>query len=394
MGAIRKPLGQENKVLPVHVRICAGARLINGAYFFVPYTALFAISIGLSVGQLFYIEALYAVILVLADIPLGHISDRIGAKRSVVIATFTQGAALIIIGIFRDPLVFVAMQPIIALAHALCLGSDSALQRELVTAVYTAKKYEKWEEYYQTGMLIVTALAFFFSALIAIKSLAFTFIATGIAMAIASILFSTLPVINTAYINTVKPRQESLFSRLANIWNRVLHSPSLGRDLGAMILAGTAFSVFGYIMPLYFVNNGVEENKVGILAALVALISAPLLSLFFRWNTPARLMLTISSVVCLLLYPSLLWLTIITAILLDAMGAGVLPRFRSRIIRDMKDIGESTALSIVSTARNLGFAIVAPFLGILTEMTSLDVLAAACAILFSIAVLASSGKFS
>jgi predicted MFS family arabinose efflux permease len=53
------------------------------------------------------------------------------------------------------------------------------------------------------------------------------------------------------------------------------------------------------------------------------------------------------------------------------------------VLRDLADRGDATAMSVVTTASSLGFAVLAPVLGILVARLEPDGLALVCALLFS-----------
>ncbi|HSZ31294.1 MAG TPA: hypothetical protein VK784_16245 [Pseudonocardiaceae bacterium] len=60
------------------------ARLLLGSYFFVPYIALYAMSLRIPLGTILVIEALFALLTVLFDLPAGHLADRMGARQVLV----------------------------------------------------------------------------------------------------------------------------------------------------------------------------------------------------------------------------------------------------------------------------------------------------------------------
>jgi hypothetical protein len=64
------------------------------------------------------------------------------------------------------------------------------------------------------------------------------------------------------------------------------------------------------------------------------------------------------------------------------------------VLDDLRAHGEASAMSIVTTSRNLGFAVLAPFVGVLTTATGPAGLAVLCAVLFAAAGAAMSTRLS
>jgi predicted MFS family arabinose efflux permease len=58
------------------------------------------------------------------------------------------------------------------------------------------------------------------------------------------------------------------------------------------------------------------------------------------------------------------------------------PRYQARIMGRLRHLGEATAMSTVTTGRNIGFVIVAPLLGQLAARLGLAGMGLACAALF------------
>jgi hypothetical protein len=63
-------------------------------------------------------------------------------------------------------------------------------------------------------------------------------------------------------------------------------------------------------------------------------------------------------------------------------------------MEDLRDHGEATAMSIVTTSRNIGFAVLAPFIGVFTEWAGPRGLSVLCACLFLAAGLIMSARMS
>jgi len=61
--------------------------LLNGLVFFSPVSLLVRTTAGISLSQFFILQAIMATMVLLTEIPLGKLTDRIGYKSTLVLCT-------------------------------------------------------------------------------------------------------------------------------------------------------------------------------------------------------------------------------------------------------------------------------------------------------------------
>ncbi|RAV33519.1 MFS transporter [Corynebacterium heidelbergense] len=369
------------------------ARVLNEAYFFVPYTAVYALAIGLSVSELIFAEAVFAAVLVVADIPLGHLADKVGEKFCVVTGTIVHGTALMLIGLVHSPELFVMLQPVIAFGLSFCMGADSSLQRKLAMRRSGRNRFELWEQRFQTSRLVVTALCFALASVLAKFSPSLTFIATALSMYVAAGVFWVLPTPPSSATAPPCAADQHRSQELSTLTGRVQvltrglrRGPGLGRDVAAMVLVGTTFSLLLYLIPLFYETSGVPTQWIGGVAAVVLLASSFCTALLFRGNAGLTLPLLATGICCFLLPMDVLAIALAGGLLANVSQAVAMPKFRTRIVDELSSLGKSTALSLVTTARNVGFALLAPLLGVLTAVLGVAGLAAVSGALIVVGV--------
>lgn len=355
------------------------ARLLLASYFFVPYIVIYASSIGIGIGTLLAIEAVFALLVVLFDLPAAHLADRLGARQVLILGALLEAAASLLLGGLPHAVVFWAVQPVFAAAQAMTMGADAGLAAGLLRIRGRADEFEAAERLYQSLRLVTTAAVLGGASALSLIALRVPFLVTGVVQLGAAAVLFAVPDVRSA--SDTGPERMSMRTRLRGLASAVRRTSGLPADLAALILTGTAFSVLLYLMPVYFVHAAVSDHAVGVISAVVALAAA-LLSHFLsrRW----RLTLTVALAVAAsaLLGVRYILIVVAAAVIIQCAQADVVPRYQARIMARLRNLGEATAMSTVTTGRNVGFVIVAPLLGQLAARLGLAGLGLACAALF------------
>lgn len=363
------------------------ARLLLGAYFFVPYLVLYASTVDISLSLLLGIEALFSLLIVLFDLPAGHLADRIGPRQALVLGALLQGGAAALLGLVPNPVVFWAAQPLFAAATALTMGADAALAAGVLRAEGREHDFETAERRFQSLQLAATAVVLTSASALSLAGMRWTFIATAVGqLAAVAILLRVRDVRSPSDVDRI-----TLATRLRGLTRGVRETRGLSVDLLAMILVGTAFAVLLYLTPVYYVRAGLDEHVVGIAAAGVALGAAGVALVL-----PKKLRWTVALAVLAAAALGAVWIAAVlaAAVVVQAAQARLMPSFRARVLADLREHGEASAMSIVTTSRNLGFAVLAPFVGVLTAWSGPVGLALLCAALFAVAGVAMSARLS
>jgi MFS family permease len=356
------------------------SRLLLRSYFFLPYLVLYARHVGVSLGTLLLIEALFALLTVVADLPLGQVADRIGPRQAVAIGVGCEGAAALLMGLWPNVLVFWAVQPAFAVACALTQGSDAGLASALLRRAGRESEFAAGERLFQASALAWNAAVFVTASALSLVSLRMTFIACGVVQCAAVLLVLTVPDART-------PGLESggailLREQLGVLVRSVRTTPGLVRALASMVLTGTAFAILLYLTPVYVVGAGVDPGLVGVAAAGAALLGA----LVLRFAPPGLgqrtvLVAAVGATVALAFHS--MAAVLIAILVVQCTQARLLPAYRALVLRDLAHVGDATAMSVVTTASSVGFAVLAPFLGLLLTWIDPQGLALVCALLFT-----------
>jgi predicted MFS family arabinose efflux permease len=112
---------------------------------FVPVVVLFWEERGLDLLHVFLLQAIYALGVVVLEVPTGMISDRVGRRASLLFASAIYAGAMLFYAAGAGFLWFLAAELLLALAGALYSGADAALLYDSLAAVGRQAEYPKWE---------------------------------------------------------------------------------------------------------------------------------------------------------------------------------------------------------------------------------------------------------
>jgi len=107
--------------------------------FIIPVIVLFWQQNGLSLTEIMILQALFAIAIVLFEVPTGVVADRVGRKQSMVIGAFIMFIASVIYGLGFNFWQFLVAESTWALGTSFISGANSAF-------VYDSLKQEKKEK--------------------------------------------------------------------------------------------------------------------------------------------------------------------------------------------------------------------------------------------------------
>jgi MFS family permease len=376
------------------------ARLLMRSYFFLPYLVLYAEQIHVPLGTLLVIEAVFAALIVLGDLPAGLLADRIGPRQALAAGIALEGGAALLLAVWPHVLVFWLVQPLFAAATVLSQGSDAGLAGALLRRAGRDAEFEDGERRFQAGALAWNTVVFVAASGLSVISLRATFLGTAVALLSTVGLVLTVPDVRADAVEddraageaaaggevSADPGEEraGVRGQLAELGRAVRETPGLPWDLGVMVLTGTAFAILLYLMPVYIVHAGVPERLTGVVSAGVALLAAGAVTWAPRRLGAPAAVVTAALAAAALAAPSL-GLVVAGVVLVQCAQGLLLPAYRAVVLRDLRHRGDAAAMSVVTTASNAGFAVLAPFLGALVAWLAPAGLALVCAGLFGAA---------
>jgi len=100
--------------------------LFSNLIFYAPVALLVRTNRGISLSQFFVLQAILSVTCMVCEFPLGVLTDKIGLKKSIVLAQFTMLTARIILLVSNNFMLFSVEALLEGIAFALNSGTISA----------------------------------------------------------------------------------------------------------------------------------------------------------------------------------------------------------------------------------------------------------------------------
>ena len=108
-----------------------------------PVLVLFYQENGLSLQDVFIVQAFFSICLILFEVPSGYFADRLGRRRSMIIGTSCAALGFALYAFAYSLPEFLAAQFFIALGNSFISGSDSALLYDTLMQLEQEEQYQK-----------------------------------------------------------------------------------------------------------------------------------------------------------------------------------------------------------------------------------------------------------
>lgn len=338
---------------------------LYGMLFALPIIVLFYEENGLSLGDIFLLEGLYALTATILEIPSGYLSDRWGRKRTLVIGAFTGFLSIVTYSLSTGFFGFLLAEILIAVMTSFYSGTIEALTYDTLLEMRETDRFRRITGHQSATRFLCEAAASIIGGLLALHFLRLPVIAVLFPYGIACLVALTLE----------EPSRHKLQEQkhLSTLWRITKNSLGRNRALRGIMLIHSllsmlAMSVFWFTQP-YQSIIGLPLWLFGAAhAAVVATgaLAASSIHRFEKWMDDRFLLIGIAFIVIL----SMIALGSITALwgLLFLFGTraawGLLSPLTADLVNRMttSDI-RATVLSIRSFGFRLLFALLAPLIG-------------------------------
>jgi MFS family permease len=128
--------------------------------FFIPIFTPFLLANNISYSQIFFLHFLFGLTVLILEIPFGYLTDRVGRKVGLIIASFLFSSGFFLYGIGSLYWQFVIAEILFGIGYAFYSGTYNAIVYDSLLHLKREKEYKKWEGYMlgaQRGAEIVAA---------------------------------------------------------------------------------------------------------------------------------------------------------------------------------------------------------------------------------------------
>ena len=348
--------------------------VVRGSLFHVAVIVLFLAENGLSLKEIFILEALWSVLQVSLEIPSGYLSDRWGRKPTLLLGTICKCVGMLIYCVSFSFWGFLFAMIFLAAGSSFFSGTDYAMTFDTLLELKEERRYRKIAGKYEFFRFCVEAVSSIAGGIIAFYSLRATLLATLILFAIGPIVAITL----------TEPKRHKMQEtrHLKAMWDiflgSVVRNPAIrGVVILSSLLVTMAFACYWFTQP-YQEMVGLPITLFGVTHAIIVLshaFAARYVHTLEKWIDDRLLLILIATtmIVSFLVLGSVASIWAIGFFFIVRMMWGLTSPLTSDIINRMtsSDV-RATVLSFRALGFRLLFAAVSPFLGAAADVYSLN----------------------
>jgi MFS family permease len=339
-----------------------------------PIIVLFYKSNGLTMQDIFTLQAIYSVTLMFLEIPTGYFADATSRKTSMVIGSIFGFAGFLIYSTSTGFWQFMVAEVILGVGMSLVSGADSAMLYDSLSSAGATNKYTRYEGRISSFGNFAEAAAGIIGGLIAAISLRTPyFFQTGIAfLAIPAAFLLREPPIHG---NIVKPGLRDI----ASIIMKVMHGDRrLFWNTMFSAVTGVSTLTMAWFAQPFFIQSGLKVTLFGV--AWAALNLSVGLVAFYAWRIESGL----GPRRTVMLFTAIL-LTGYVGLSFAGMAAGFVlllgfymarglatPTLRYYINKITSSDTRATVLSVRNFIIRALFALLAPLYGLITDRYGLS----------------------
>jgi len=339
-----------------------------------PIIVLFYKSNGMTMQDIFTLQAIYSVTLMFLEIPTGYFADHAGRRTSMLVGSVFGFAGYLIYSTSTTFWNFAFAETTLGIGMSLISGADSAMLYDSLASAGSSGKYTRLEGRITSIGNFAEAFAGIIGGLLAAISLRTPyFFQAGIAfLAIPAALILREP---TVHGNIRKPGFRDISSIVVNV---LYHDRKLFWNTIFSAVTGVSTLTMAWFAQPFLIKAGLRVNLFGLVWALLNLTVG--ITAMFAWRIESKLgprrTVILFTVFLLLGYFELAMAGTITGfifLLFFYMARGLAtPTLRNYINVIAKSETRATVLSVRNFIIRALFALLAPLYGLITDRYGLS----------------------
>ena len=341
----------------------------GGAYFALPIFVVFYQAHDLSLSQIFLIQAIFSIGLIVLEIPSGYVSDRFGRKPTVIISTLFWFLGYLVYALSGTFGGFVCAELLIAVGVSFLSGTEEALTYDTLLELKQEGRYRRIVGQQSFFRFAGESLSSILGGFMALVSLRMPFIAT-------------LPLLGAGILIALaleEPKRHRIqeTQHLKKMWDICAHTlfrhaPLRGITIIHALASSMTLLLFWLSQPFQLVV-GVPLALFGVIHGAIVLsgaLASKATHVLQRWMDD-RLFLLGITVAVVGSYLGLGYVTTVGGLSFFFIGRiawGFLTPLTSDLLNRMtsSDV-RATTLSIRAFLSRIIFALTAPFIGTLVD---------------------------
>lgn len=347
---------------------------LQGAIFLIPIVIPFYQSNGLSLTQIYLLESIFSMEVLLLEVPTGYIADRWGRRRTLITATVFWCAGWLWYGAGFSFTHFLLGELFMGIGTSLSSGTTEAITYDSLLEINETERYRRVASQQSFAMFITEACASILGGVIAFWSLRIPAWLT-VGATITSFLLAL------ALVEPYRHQKMEGTAHLRALWNIVTHTVIHHIPLRSIIVLHSILSTM--TLSLFWLTQP-YQTVVGLPLALFGMTHATIVTAgavaarethrLSRWIDD-RLFLVFIALLVVGCYVSLGTISALWGMAFFFLGRiawGFLSPLTSDMVNRMtsSDV-RATVLSIRTLGSRLLFAITIPCLGLIADRTGI-----------------------
>jgi MFS family permease len=356
-------------------------RLTKFSLFHIAILVLFYQDRGLSFSQIMVLQSVYYFAKVLSEVPTGAWADRVGRTKSLMLGSFFQSFAYLLIFLSHSLVLFVIGQMVAGVAMSFAHGADSALTYDTLKSLGREGEYQAIEGKANGMRHLGFALFAPVGGVLATASLSLPYLASSLGIFVSGLIAMTFvepPRENTGAVHLQLKNRKKSYHEIQKSLQLLFDNKRILWLVLFFSLAFLATRLGFWTFQPYFKTVGLPVSLFGVAIASFHLFSAALSrqadrlekALKEKYTLLVMPLLVVVSFVLMSIFPfiwaiSFIFIQQVTTALHEPILKNYVNRHTPSEIR-------ATMLSVQHMAGNAAFAIFAPFLGGLVDRFRLE----------------------
>jgi len=230
-------------------------------------STLYLLWLGFSFTNIGIHETIFALVIVLFELPMGALADLIGKKKAIIISCVLNAIGFTAIGFMNLPMHYYMIALIMGIAFSLVSGADVALLYDSVKKINQTKNYKKIRGKINTFNQIASIIGVFLGPFLYTINPRLGFQLTGIIYLFAAIVMGT----------TVEPYKTHKKASLKTHWKQTINGFKIATKHKKIMWLIAFFFLSTIGIEFFFdfwqqpllVNNGFDVKVFGIIFAVM-----------------------------------------------------------------------------------------------------------------------------
>lgn len=340
-----------------------------------PIVALFYNENGLDNFDIFLLQAIYSVSVAVMEIPSGYMADIVGRKKTLILGSVMGALGYLFYSISHDFNGFLVAEITLGIGGSFISGADSAMLYDSLSATRRQHRYLQYE-----GR--ITSLGNFAETLAAVCGGLIAALLSYRAVYLSQAFIAALAI--PAALLLLEPPKDSTIAKpglrhiLSVCNNAVMTNKKLSSTILLSSIAGISTLCMAWTSQIYFVSNGLTEVTItplwialNLTVAIVAAFASSAMKVLGK--KISLLLIVVYLPITYVLLGVLQFIPAITSLFLFyAVRGYATPVLKDLINQNCSSSTRATVLSIRSLIIRLGFAILGPLIGWVSDITTLS----------------------